>query len=276
MSEHFDDDRARKDRSPSFPFISLERALERASAAAASHKRSATRPATIGETWHYGPRSSGLIQTIAALKAYGLLEDIGRGDDRRVQLTDLAWRILHDARPGSREQGILDAALRPKLFAEYAEKWLPERPTDHHCVSELHLDRGFTQDAAKLFIKIFDENAIFTNLKSDDKLSHVDEEAEVDQAFLVRPGYAVPARIKEAALPATTLRAPEKTLSGMPYEIRHTPGHLRGSFDITSLETADELIRAINALKLLFKPAGLAKKPDNGVADNPTRQEDDD
>src|SRR5262245_13701109 len=99
-----DDERTRKERSPSFPFIPLEKAIDRARMIAEAHKRNPARVASIGETWGYASASSGLQQTLAALKAYGLSEDIGRGQDRRVQLTELALRILHDTRPGAKEQ----------------------------------------------------------------------------------------------------------------------------------------------------------------------------
>jgi hypothetical protein len=171
------DDRNRKERSPSFPFIPLDRAIGRAREVADAHKRNAARVASIGETWGYAPASSGLQQTVAALKAFGLLEHIGRGQDRRVQLTDLAMRVLYDTRPGAREMAVQEAALKPRLINEYAEKWLPERPSDHHCVSELRLDRGFTETAAKLFLRVFDDTLSFANLSDRDNVSdsHMDE-----------------------------------------------------------------------------------------------------
>ena len=166
-----DEGRVKKERSPSFPFISLARAVERAKAFSDAHRRNPARPAAVGETWGYAPSSSGLLQTISALKAYGLVEDIGKGSDRKIQLTDLAQKILHDTRPGAREAGVKEAAVRPRLFAEYAAKWLPQRPSDSHCLSELRLDRGFTEAAAKTFLKSFDETMIFSSLSYEDDLS---------------------------------------------------------------------------------------------------------
>src|SRR6266853_1921866 len=119
MSKTDESDDKRRERSPSFPFISLAKAIERARTMADSHKRSAARLGTVGETRGYAPKSSGLLQTAAALKAFGLLEDIGRGEERKLQLSELAWRILHDTRPGAKEQAIREAALRPKMIAEY-------------------------------------------------------------------------------------------------------------------------------------------------------------
>ena len=157
-------EKTKRERSPSFPFISLPRAIERIQSFDANHKRNATRVVVAAQTWHYGPKSSGALQTIAALKAYGLLEDVGGSDDKKVQLTELANRILRNSRPGARAQAIRDAALRPRLIGEYVTRWCPDRPSDTHRVSELHLDRRFTEEAARTFIKVFDETVSFAAL----------------------------------------------------------------------------------------------------------------
>lgn len=173
--EYEAEDRVKKERSPSFPFIPLRKAIDRAQTMLNSHRRNPTRPSTVGETWGYSASSSGLVQTVAALKAYGLLEDVGKGEDRRVQLSDLALRIISDTRPGARESAIKEAVLRPKILSEYIGQWGLERPSDAHCVSELTLDRGFTQDAAKLFLRIFDDNLSFANLNNTDKIENISE-----------------------------------------------------------------------------------------------------
>lgn len=231
------DDRARKERSPSFPFIPLEKALERAKAVADAHKRNPARIPVVGETWGYGSKSSGLIQTVAAMKAYGLMEDIGRGEDRRIQLSDLAWRILHDTREGAKAQAIREAALKPRLIAEYAPLWLPERPSDGHCLSELHLDRGFTPEAARLFLRVFDETAAFANLVDLDKVS----------ADLPEPVGESPMR------PVETTPSQSPHPRGEPFVMSFGPGRLRGTFDLTKTEEADEMIRMITAMKVFLK-----------------------
>src|SRR5262245_36165423 len=96
------DDRAKKDRSPSFPFISLPKAIERARILAENHKRSPARLLTVAPSWGYGAKSSGLLQTVAALKQFGLIDDLGSGDERKIVLSDLAWKILMDARLGAK------------------------------------------------------------------------------------------------------------------------------------------------------------------------------
>lgn len=157
----------KKERSPSFPFISLRRAVERAQSLYENHRREPARLAAIGPSWGYSPKSSGLIQTVAALKQFGLIEDLGSGEDRKVVLTKLGQTIVADERPGARENALKEAARSPRIIAEYLPKWLPDRPSDAHCVSELHLDRGFTEEAAKAFLRIFDETVSYANLDED-------------------------------------------------------------------------------------------------------------
>lgn len=181
----------KKDRSPSFPFIPLGKAVDRARAFAENHRRSPARLISVANTWGYAPKSSGLQQTVAALKQYGLMEDSGSGDERKFQLSELAWRILMDSRPGAREQAVKEAALRPRLFSEYATQWLPERPSDSHCVSELHLDRGFTPDAAGLFLRVFDDTVRYANLSEGDKASGIDDyEPEPEPSQMPAPAHA--------------------------------------------------------------------------------------
>lgn len=239
-------DKGRKERSPSFPFIALDKAVERLRAMAEAHKRSHTRLATVGETWGYGAKSSGLLQTVAALKAFGLIDDMGSGADRRVQVSDLGWRILHDERPGAREQAILEAAQKPRLIAEYVGQWVPDRPSDSHCLSELHLDRGFTSDAAKLFLRVFDDTIAFANLKEGDSVHASPKGVEIN----------VPPLKMQLRTAAPTVEA------GDPFRISFGTGAMEVVGRLTTTEQVDDLIRSLNAIKLLFKPSSSVKKPD--------------
>jgi hypothetical protein len=51
-----------------------------------------------------------------------------------------------------------------------------------------------------------------------------------------------------------------------PYRVSFSPGGIEVSARLTDLATADELIRSINALKLLLRPASETKKPDEEAA----------
>lgn len=159
-----DHHKPKRDRSPAFPFIALRRAVERAQSLHENHRREPARLAAVAPSWGYSPKSSGLLQTVAALKQFNLIEDMGSGDDRKIVLTKLGQTIVADQRPGARENALKDAARSSAIIAEYLPKWLPDRPSDAHCISELHLDRGFTEDAAKAFLRVFDETVSYGKL----------------------------------------------------------------------------------------------------------------
>lgn len=172
MPEERAKERRKRERSPSFPFISLKMAVERVEQLGAQYRRPhKALVASALQLWGYSLKSSGGQQTIAALKAFGLLEDTGSGTERRVGLTELAWVILHDKRPGMREQSLKKAARKAQLISDQLARWGMNRPPDPECLSELHLEQGFTQDAAKRFLAIYDETLDFAGLRESDKLS---------------------------------------------------------------------------------------------------------
>src|SRR5688572_9817340 len=86
----------KKDRSPSFPFITLTKAVERARELFTAAKRHEMRLPDAAAAMNYGAKSSGAIQTLAALIAYGLLEDSGAGDARKFRISDLGFKALED------------------------------------------------------------------------------------------------------------------------------------------------------------------------------------
>lgn len=246
MTDQVDDaDKARKERSPSFPFISLKKACERIKEMAEAHKKSQARLPIVGSTWGYAAKSSGLLQTVAALKAFGLIEDIGAGSDRKIQITDLGWRILHDERPGARDTAIKEAALKPRLIAEYVPQWVPDRPSDAHCMSELQLDRGFNEAAANTFLRVFDITVQYANLKNDDSLSpSFPQEINMDPA---------PEQASSGFTSDMTKIMWPKQPSPDPFKVSFGQGRITGTFDITCREDADDMISMINAVKSFLK-----------------------
>lgn len=201
----------KKDRSPSFPFIPLRRAVERAQSLYVNHRREPARLAAVAPSWDYSPKSSGLLQTVAALKQFGLVEDLGSGEDRKVALSKLGVTIVADQRPGAREAALKEAARSSSIIGEYLPKWLPHRPSDAHCVSELHLDRGFTSEAAKAFLRIFDETVAYAKLDEDaanspETVSATLSDDESDDAPSFRPGSSPPIVHHLEALTSATAR----------------------------------------------------------------------
>jgi hypothetical protein len=148
-------------RSPSFPFISLTEALHRARELYDEEHRNLVRPNVAASHWGYSARSSGGMQTIAALRAYGLLEDV-RGD---LRLTDRAQHILirEPGTPG-RSDLLRQAALSPPVFAKLWERYGAELPSDKSLRSYLVLELKFNENAVEDLLRSYRETLAFAEL----------------------------------------------------------------------------------------------------------------
>lgn len=167
-----------KDRSPSFPFIPLERALERAKQFYDEEKRGVAPYTRVVMHWKYTDSSSGGLQTVAALKAYGLLDEMGgSAKARQFKLSDLALRILLDQRPDSSERDayLRQASLLPSVAQEVYTKWPDGLPSDSTLNHFLVLERKFNEATASMVIKIIKQNQQLTNASGADIESPVSE-----------------------------------------------------------------------------------------------------
>lgn len=157
-----DSSQRRKVRSPSFPFVSLREAVDRARAFYEAEQRNAARPETAAAHWGYSPKSSGGKQTVAALRAFGLLEG-----DTLVKLSGRALRILLDEREASeeRERLLKQAALMPPLHSWLWERYGPELPSDQTLRLSLILDKGFNESSVDDFLTEYKETLEFARLR---------------------------------------------------------------------------------------------------------------
>lgn len=163
-----------RDRSPSFPIITLETALRRAQEFYQEEKRGSAPFQVAAGHWHYSPSSSGALQTVSALKQYGLIaEEGGSGRDRKLKLTELALRIILDTRPESveRAQFMAQAARSPQIISEIYAKWPDGLPSEQNLNHYLVLERQFNEATAAKAVKIMKENELFTVERSNAMLS---------------------------------------------------------------------------------------------------------
>ena len=153
-------DRQTRERSPSFPYIGLGRAVERTRTLHNSAKRFSVRVEDAAKDWGLGTKSSATLQTVATLLAYGLIESKSTPEGRKIKVSEDGWRILEDRREGVKERLLARAALNPEPFAEYALAWKineGNRPNDDHAISQLKFEGGYSDEAARRFLRVFDE-----------------------------------------------------------------------------------------------------------------------
>jgi len=175
--------KSKKMRSPAYPGINLEVALKRASGLYVKERRNAVAFPVAVSYWGFGPKSSGGLVSVAALKSFGLLDDVERGPGgRSVKLSDLALRILLDERPDSSEKSDLlkQAALRPKIHASLWKKYGAELPSDSNLKHALVFDFRFNENTVDEFIREYKDTIAFAKLGASDSLSLTDEDKTLD------------------------------------------------------------------------------------------------
>lgn len=245
----------KKERSPSFPFISLKKAEERAKALWEKHRREAARLSVVAPTWGYQPKSSGLAQTVSTLKQFGLIEDFGSGEDRKIQLSELGRRLVADMRPGAREAALKEAAMRPRLFQEYSH-WIDNPLSEHHRLSDLEIDRGFNKEAAKLFLRAFDETISHAGLGEDDTLSATLEEQDSGGDLLSQPAASPNPAPRPHDFPPMVDGDPFSGPQRLPFaqrlKVEVTLGTLRVSASLMNASEVDMLVKILEANKLLL------------------------
>lgn len=182
-----------KERSPSFPFINLKQAIARAHEFYKNEGKNAT-PLEIAVThWEYAAKSSGGLQTVAALRAFGLMES----QQGKLKLTQRALRIILDERPESespeKASAIRDAALSPPLIAELWKKYGVSLPSDATLKAQLQLERGFQSEAAKRLISVYKDTIAFAKLGSSDKLpAESNDQDQTKEGGIMEPGNTQP------------------------------------------------------------------------------------
>lgn len=176
----------RQGRSPAFPFISLGKAIDRIEAfrvAEGGRPKHFSPLSSAFKVWGIGAKTGPAAQTAAALGHYGLFEFQGSGEDRSARLTDLAFNILLDKQPVSRERDhlIRQAALNPRIHAELWQKWEAALPSDATLETYLVRDRGFSEGGARALIAEYKETIGFAKLNQPANIP----ENETDDAFNV-------------------------------------------------------------------------------------------
>lgn len=180
MSDQATERKKRKQRSPSYPGIGLEAAIERARIL---HEQEGRNPAPINavlQHWGYSSKSGAGMVAVAALKKFGLLVDEGRGTDRKARVSNLGRAIILDGREDSpeRDDAIRRAALSPDIHRELWNKYSGTLPSDATLRHFLRFEKGFTDSAADELIAQFRETVSFAQLSPSDTVSDGDSDAE--------------------------------------------------------------------------------------------------
>jgi hypothetical protein len=195
MENQGDTKRGKKEgRSPGYPAIDLETALERAKQIKDAEKRNFAPIEAVMKHWGYISKSGPVLTTWAALIKFGLLEPKGTGTERQGRITDLAWNILIDNREESpdRVKAIQEAALSPTIHQKLWDRYEGNLPSDETFRIHLLRDYKFTEGAVKDFISQFKRTIAFAKLgKSDNLFGQEEDKTAFNEEESMPEGQAV-------------------------------------------------------------------------------------
>lgn len=159
-----------KIRSPNYPQYSLERCIESAKILNDKYARVPTPFELAIKAIGLSPKSSSGLQAMASLSYYELIEITGIGVERRIKITDLAFKILIDKRPESKERdaAIKEAALNPTFFKKIKEVYGNQIPDDSLLEYDLPIKFKFNPRTVKEFIRSFKDTMTFAKVYETD------------------------------------------------------------------------------------------------------------
>jgi hypothetical protein len=148
-----------KDRSPNYPSLNLEEAIERITVIYRSeHTHPFAQIAAFNDLGYSG-RSGRSLTQLGALRAYGLLE--GRGDVLRVSKSAVSI-VEFSGEPSNptRIQALRDTAFAPTIFNEMHEQF-GDRPPSDAAMRHWLVGKEYLSNAADEVIRTYRENLAF-------------------------------------------------------------------------------------------------------------------
>lgn len=161
--------KAARERSPSFPFIALKGALERLVEFEKTFSRQEPPADRVYLAWGYKGDTSQAQQTLAALKAFGLVEYKGSGPKRPVAISGDARTYLRAQQDSVKSEVVKRIALKPKWIQHFWSIWGTDRVPDPIRLDDLVLKHKFNESAAPTFLKVYDDTIAFAGLADSDK-----------------------------------------------------------------------------------------------------------
>jgi hypothetical protein len=225
-------------RSPRYPQVSLREALSRVQQVYLKENKHKADKEVIAKDLGYAGINGASLGMIAALKHYGLLENVGDG----LRISDAAVAILDLPRNDpSRSEAIKRVAFSPKLFAELFASYSFKLPSDENLKQSL-TKKGFTDKAATSIVRTYRDTIGLVQEETEGYTSGASESSRSREAVQTMPSAAVqpsPEIQQESAPPegVYTFSTPLSFPRNVKAEVRIYGKNLKKS-DITRLKNA--------------------------------------
>jgi hypothetical protein len=148
-------------RSPNFPGLSLEEAVESAREIFDKSRHAEIPREVVAKDLGYSGLTGRSIIILGALNQFGLVENTSKGN---MKVSQLAADILHGYPESARLEALYKAGREPSLFKAIFEKFDNHIPSDN-AVRSFLIQSGFTNDGAEKALKTFTETNRFLEVK---------------------------------------------------------------------------------------------------------------
>jgi hypothetical protein len=149
-----------KERSPNYPGLALDGAVQAIRRVYEAERRSVAPTSSVARALGHESMSGPALMKLAALRQYGLLEDVSQG---KVRVSDDAMPIvLRKSDDPEYAEALKRVALAPPLLAELFKDYA--QASDDTLRYHLITERGFSEEGATRVIKIFRANIAFAKL----------------------------------------------------------------------------------------------------------------
>lgn len=167
------DGNVRRGRSPSYPGLNLEEAIQRTKTLHAHEGQNVAHVDVVLGHWGYKPKSGLGLVILAALLQYGLIKDDGSGGSRKAGISNLGLDIILDQREDEtqRLQAIKKSALLPSSYRDVWDNYGGALPSDQTLRFYLVREKGYTERGASDLISHFRHTIEFAKLSESDMLS---------------------------------------------------------------------------------------------------------
>jgi hypothetical protein len=166
-------------RSPSYPRVSLDRAVDLVRRVYDSAYENPIDTMTALNLMGFQGKSGPSVSALSSVKQYGLIE----GRDQSLRVTSLALKILHPANEAERATALREAAFLPAFYREIGNQFAGRIPSDQVLKSHLVRNHGFTQGGADFFNKILRDNRAYLDSPPPISVGAIDTTGQVAEGI---------------------------------------------------------------------------------------------
>lgn len=180
----------KRKRSPSYPYISMQKGVNYLSLFYQEHTNNFVPVDLAMKTMDLTPTSSTSNRIVSSMIDYGIIEDEGVKDQKRIRVTPLGMRLLKETRDDLIRNYRRQATLNEGMMKTAFEEWKNQLPSNVTMKSVLELDWDFTERAALRFIKVIRDNYQYAKLDTYNYLldNNIDYEDELYESKETRKG----------------------------------------------------------------------------------------